>query len=391
MNLSFISKFFTFVIITLPILSVYKSPLNGFDLGTFLILALTPIIIYKTNFRIAKNKLIILLFTYVILSAMISYLTNPLSIIAILRLFKFLILIFMVLLMGYNKLFNSQYAIKVLKIVTNMAVAYLFVQVALYNSIGILLPNGFPSLADSELYQNIHNISATRPSSFFLEPAHFAQYSLVYLSYCIFGLSKTNNLFNNWKSMLFISMGIILSKSGQGLLLLAMLFSIWLLSTSLKQMNLKKWILLLLLIVVSLGILPLMYKSEVITITLNRLFTENTAGGGNAIEARLGGFEYLSHLTGINSITGMGLGNVPEGVYLSGYAYIIYCIGYVGFLIFIFILVNTFFKIGKFQKVLLVIYSIMLVGAQMFTATTICFYFALFYFGLNENREKIIL
>jgi hypothetical protein len=390
MNSFSISKLFTFVIITLPILSVYRSPFEFFDLGTFLILVFTPFIIYKTDCRISQNKLMILLLFYIILGSMISLITYPVSIIPLLRLGKFTLLIIIVLLIGYNKLFNPQYAIKVLKIVTNLAVVYILVQVSLLNVFGILLPNGFPSLAESDLYLSSLNISATRPSSFFLEPAHFAQYSLVYLSYCMFVVDKTANLFNDWKSVVFISIGIILSKSGQGLLFLVVIWIVWLLTIFLKEMSIKKWMSLFCMTVVFSVIIPLLIKSELIAATLIRLLTENTSGGGNAIKARLNGFEYLSQLTGLNKIFGMGFGNVPEGIYLSGYAYIIYCTGYLGLFIFISILIYTLVKIGRFQKILLLMYSIMLIGAQMFSATTICFYFALFYINLNKNTGKIM-
>ena len=38
------STIFTFIIVLLPILSIYKSPISGIDLGTFCFFVISPII-----------------------------------------------------------------------------------------------------------------------------------------------------------------------------------------------------------------------------------------------------------------------------------------------------------------------------------------------------------
>ena len=388
MNLNISNKLYTILIIMLPILGVYKSPVYFFDLGTFLVLASFPFILYKSKGTILNNKTLIILLAYIFTASIYIFAHEFMLLLPILRTVKFLIMIFAVLLLGYHKLFDAEYAIKILKVITNVAVMYLIVQIVLYRGFGILLPNGFPMLADNSGYLSNIYISAIRPSSFFLEPAHFAQYSIVYLTYCIFGIESHQKLFKNWKNALFITVGIILSTSGQGILMVVILMSIWLLlNIAKKKIKLQNIIYTFCMIMLLLIALPLIMKTEVVTNLLTRIFTENISGGGNALYARVSGYTILQNLNGIHSIIGMGFGNVPENMYLSGYAYIIYCTGYLGLAIFITLLTSTFLKVHKFSKVLVVLFAIMLIGAQMFTATSICFYFAIFYISKSKHTN----
>lgn len=389
MDSKVLSKIFTFLVITLPILSVYKSPVEYFDLGTFLMIIFIPFILQKSEYRIRNDKPLIFFLSFIILSSLILITYNSLNFTPILRMVKFVTLISVVLLMGYQNLFYKRFALKVLKYVTNAAVIYLILQVVLYRVFGIFLPNGIPALADNDAYLANIYISATRPSSFFLEPAHFAQYSLAYLSFCLFGKKEIKNFNGDWKNIVFIAAGIILSTSGQGLLLLGILICMWIVwKFFFVKIDLKGILLLILVIVILISIIPVLFNSSVVTSTLTRLLTTDVNNGGNAVVARLGGYQYLSYLSGINSFIGMGFGNTPD-FYLSGYAYIIYCTGYIGLAVFLFVLLRMLKRSEFFyQKSLIIIFSIMLIGAQMFTATSICFYFALIYLQINGLKKQ---
>jgi len=385
MSSKLISRIFTFIVIAYPILGVYKSPLEYFDLGTFITLLLIPIIIKKSDFKIAINKPLLILLYYIFFSTLILILLNSLNTLSILRTGKFIVLIFVVLLCGYNRLFDKLYALEVLKIVTNIAIVYLIIQVILNKGFGIILPNGIPALADNDAYLYTSHIAAVRPSSFFLEPAHFAQYVLVYLTYCLFGVEQNNTLSNRWRNAIFILVGIIFSTSGQGLILACLLICIWLFTQMfMSKISLLKIVALLFVVLVSIFIIPLLLNLESVNYTLSRIFTDNLSGGGNALESRLRGYEYIKYLKGINLLIGMGFGNIPEGIYMSGFAYIIYCTGIFGFLIFICTLLSIFKKAKGFQRPLLIAYFALLIGAQMFTASNICFYFAILYININD-------
>lgn len=386
-------KLFTALIVMLPIITVYKSPIKGIDLGTFIFILLSFIIIYYSKGKIFVIKPLFVFLVYIILSTLVSILIqgNIESYMIMLRTGKFVLLIFLILFMGYKELFDSDFGFKMLKIINILAVIYIILQVISYKFFKVLLPTGILSLVTSDVYYQLdyQSVAANfyRPSSFFIEPAYFSQYVLLYLCYSIFGGNGTG-VVKNWKLAVFISSGIILSGSGQGILLVVTIWGIWFLSTlGLSKLNLKKISMLMTISFMSIFIMKYLLQTEVVSKALLRVFSDNTAGGGNAVLSRVGGYAYFYMLPNIFKFIGMGYGNVPTGVYFNSASYTLYCSGILGAVIVLYILWSSFIKGKRFQRVFVIIFFILIMGANVFTAASICFYFSFIY--ANETNEII--
>jgi hypothetical protein len=371
-------KLFTISVVILPLIMVYRSPISGLDLGTFWFLCLSIFLLLKSKRIQLSNKPLLIFLTYTLISTLISILLqSDLSVILILRTGKFIALILIILYLGYH-FFDIQIGIKALKVVTFSAVIYIILQTIMYKFLGILLPRGFLSLIVTDYYSNIdyaHSASIFyRPTGFFIEPASFSQYTLLYLTYSLFGFNSTKRCFN-WKHAVFVSLGIILSGSGQGLLLLVIVWLIWFITRVLfGSISFKGILLLFIILIIGTVLIPPLLETSHVTKTLTRVFGESGLGFGDALMARTKGFDYFSNLEGIYKLIGMGYGNVPENIYFNSTAYTLYCSGILGMFLVVLIYISLFVRGNSFQKVFTIIYFILIMGSATFTAANICFF-----------------
>ncbi len=384
------NKIFSFLIVFIPIFSVYKSPLPGVDFSTFCAIIFSFFyIIFCKKIQISINIPFVFLIFYIIFFSLWLpiFTTDKEIMLHLLRAFKFSYLIIFIFFICYKQLFDVNYSIKILNTLTLFLVLYIFIQKISFSLFGYTLPSGFISLINSDnyidldyekIYENFY-----RPSSFFIEPAYFSHYVLLGITYNIFGYNYGKLLYN-YKYAVIFSIGIFISGSGQGILLTVLIWSIWLIKNLLsKKSHFKfvsnKYILIFFIIFISVPVGYFTMKTELVTMSLDRVFTSNIDFGGNAVLARMMGYEYFFNLPIIYKIIGVGFGNVPSDVYFSSLSYILYTIGFLGFLIILYIFIRAFYLGDIFQKVFLIVYFILIIGSNTFTATQVCFYFSFIY------------
>jgi hypothetical protein len=375
-----ISYIFTVYVVLLPVLGVIKSPIKGIDLGTCLCLLLSIFILKENKFRISKNLSVILLLAYIIVGTMFSFmLQGTINTMGILRATKLIVLVILILLVGYNRLFDYSFALKVLKLISISAVVFIVIQYSVYYMCGIVVTGGLEKIAvtDTYLLRDYEKLARTfyRPSSFFLEPAHFAQYLLLYLCYSIFGFDNSDKVFYNWKMTLLLIAGIVLSTSGLGIGLACLMVGIRFFQIITRRFSITTLKKLLVLSVALLFLSALLLQTDLVINTLNRVFTSNISGGGNAVSARTIGYQYYLDLPFIYKFIGMGYGNVPSGVYFNSLAYILYCCGFIGIIFLTAFFYVTYHNARGFQRKFLIIYFVLLFVADIFTPHWICFYF----------------
>lgn len=385
---------YTLLVVITPIMCVYKSLAPGIDLATFIFLAFSLRIFIAAKGKISIVKPLIAFFVYVIISTLVSLqMQESFSIFSIvLRLGKYLMVIFLVIIIGNRQLFDVDYGFKLLKRVTLMAVGYIFLQTIMYRAAGILLPNAIMSLVSYQEYAEIDYERLAehfyRPTAFFVEPSSYCQYTLLYLSFSVFGW-KGEKLVHNWKIAAAITFGILLSGSGQGIMMAVLIWVMWFLKrlvfTKLQMKNLVVLVSLVLVLAVS---SPFLMQSELVSKPLERVFTDNKEGGGNAFMGRMGGYMYFGMLPNTFKLIGMGYGNVPKDVYFNSLSYTLYCNGILGCLLLVYLFGDIVIKGTGFQKVFGMIYFGLLAGATTFTATNICFYFSFIYNG--RIRERVL-
>lgn len=136
-------------------------------------------------------------------------------------------IVFSIWLLAFNRAIDTQYALKVYKILVLLSVGLFFIQDISYMLVG-RRPELYLNLGVFEYYYG-GNIStyannksiAERSNSFFLEPAHFIQYVFPYFCYLLTQFLSTRKIS---KELVFVGSAILLSRSGNAFLLLGVVF-----------------------------------------------------------------------------------------------------------------------------------------------------------------------
>lgn len=383
-------KIFTILIVIFPIIAVYRSPIPGVDMATCLMLLFSFLflIFHRDAVVDIKNPFLFFLI-YLVIFSIASYLIQGSSdAIVFLRMGKFVFLILFAVIIARGS-FDQKLGIRVLTIITAAATVYIIVQAIAYYTGGILLPAGFLSVVTDETYGGLDYMqiarSFYRPSSFFIEPAYFAQYTLLGLCVNLFGYGQRKY---RYVLALFFTAGIVLSGSGQGVLAAAFLWGLAFMQRLVfTNFTIKKLFLTIVICVACVVFIPMLLKTSFVSMTLARIFGDNAAMGGNALLSRLEGYRYFSTLPAVLQIIGTGYGNVPVGVYLSSAAYTLYTLGILGAGLVLYIFADAFSRGKGFQRVFTAAYFVLFLAANVFTATYICFYFCFLYIGRADNVQ----
>ncbi|MCB2293932.1 hypothetical protein LGK95_10410 [Clostridium algoriphilum] len=383
-------KLFTIAIVLTPILFQYKSPIPGIDVATFIFMLITPFIILRSTINISLCPPLFLFLTYIMTGGLLSIgLQGAVDMLPLLRMGKFVFLIFIVIFVGYKKYFDFQFGIKVLKNATLVSSVFIIIQTVIYSFGGIRIIGIIPNLVTSD--QHAMSILATsallagegyyRPSSFFLEPAMFTQFCIIYLAYCIFKFDYQDDKKDVLYSIL-ITIGIVMSTSGIGLIFVAFLWIVYALKDIKKVSNERRGEGVIFIIAIVIALFLILPQIGFIQQIVDRAFSD--ADGGNAVLARMIAYKYYFDLPFIFKIIGMGYGNVPSNIYFNSLAYIGYCTGVIGGIFLLWVMIYSYKRAKMFQKMLCILFTIMIFGASVFTATTICFYFP---FILYQERS----
>jgi hypothetical protein len=306
---------------------------------------------------------------------------------------KFFVVIFLVIFCLHNELFDYKYAIKVLRIITMLAVFYQLLQVVSHELMGMVLPRGIYSLLTYDVYgyENFNQINMTfyRASSFFIEPAVFVQYILLYLSISIFG--NKNMTIEHLIEAMLISVSIVLSGSGQGLILLVAIWGFWYLFKIVlgKKRSVISLVLLVAVPIVIITVLPTFLSLNVVQNNLERIAGDNNLMG-YATQARMVGYKYISDLKGVFYLIGRGYGNVVTDVYFPSVAYTFYSSGIIGISLVAIVFMWLIKNCRSYGKVFSLIYIVLIIGTTSFFGCNICFYFSFLIADALYNYNDII-
>ena len=234
-------------------------------------------------------------------------------------------------------LLDTHIFIQAAKAVSVLASLFLLIQVLVYTVSGTVI-RGFPSflpLYSSEYtiydYEAFYLMQYHRPTSFFLEPAHFSRYVAIVLPFFIkdYIIGKSKGL--SLGGAVLITFSVLLSTSSIGMLLVGISWFIFILSKARnyhQQKNIKRLILLGMGFLAGIGLLVAYVPSIRFTLSRSMSFEINSA-----FYARLGSYKYLfnSNNSILSLIFGNGYGRVPgRGVWMADFIYIFYGAGIVG-------------------------------------------------------------
>lgn len=396
-------ELYTVFIAMLPLFSVYASGVPGFTLGDIMLFAF---FLYRFFVGI-KNKsinvsiklwpIVLLVVTIPVLS-IISMLgqgqvdTYSVAIRIIRRIFYYLSVVFV-----SSEWFDADYGKKVIVAVGKVGAVYLFIQYIAYYVGHIILHGYLPflpvyhdnyaQLDYQALYQNMF-----RPTSFLLEPAHFARYLCIPLVFTVFD----NGREEKWLWTLVMSGAIIASTSGTGTICVAFIWGIWFFNNLVNafqtgKIRIKHIVLLILIVgVVLFSIKTNIVQSTIQRITNTKLTDINTAGG-----ARFRGYLQYFQLPFFNLIVGKGYGNTPDtalATWFSGASYILYGCGIIGFLVCVFMFVKLFITYGDIaQRTLCVIFFLLFFMDDCFMSHVSVTFLSFICIGQTHGLEKVLI
>lgn len=367
----------SWLVALLPILSICKSPISGLDLGTFSTIIVAFVFLLKRRRLCTRRKYIFNYFIlYILLITIINILIGSSSsanyaspTLTMLRLGK--VVLVLLLFFSFNLIGITEYkcVINAIDKIVFVNVGFIVVQRLFYQLLGTPIANPISFLATNEAYNGPNYTmligSYLRPSGFFFEPSHFSQYCSLYLCFLLFG-EKSINV----KKVIFVALGIMLSGSGMGILMLVALLGVSLV------LRFHKRILTSFMYIGAFAIILFyMSKSSFVQTMLDRVFSDGAVYGGNAIEARIGnGYRIYQSLNLINKLFGCGYGHVPNGVYLNGLAYLLNTLGLFGSTLFFFVCNYVFIRTKTWARWSILCYLVLLVGAQVFTPALIVYF-----------------
>lgn len=336
-------RFYSVVVALLPVLASYASSVPGFSMAdVVLALCCAGAVLggsrRKTNEFTVKPVLIVIALYLILLFNLVTALVqrSPEYGNMAIRTIRYFFYLAVVVICSCHML-DLALCKKTVKIVVLLASGYIFLQYVFFTLFGVILLGYLPFLnlyvegyATTD-YASLYAVMY-RPTSFFLEPAHFARYAVVGVALLLFDGEKLTA--QNVAGAVFASAAVLVSTSAQGYLLLAL---VWLLCLLIRTKDLESdglkglfFIAALMLPLLLMGILQLPFVQSAVARALNIDFT-NLSNENTAIGARLGGFSYYLELPVLHRFIGMGFGVVPPNGWLSSAPYWLYGSGCIVF------------------------------------------------------------
>lgn len=391
-------KIYTALIALLPIISIYASGIPGVNLGElFLIVFLYYTILFNRKSVLNQNKepMIVIFGGYIILSTLLSlFIDSSQTNNVIIRMLRFVFYLFVIFYLS-RKFFDFEYASKLIMNASALGTIYIIIQNIFYRSWEIVLKGFVPFLSvynsqyETTNYSEIYQAQFYRPTSFFLEPAHYSQYALIGLVAYLFSAQP------NRKNLLlsaFLTFGIVLSTSGQGIMIAGIIWVLFVLQLILSHnavsSNRNKLIGVALLFFAAI-ISPFALNSQILKNTIARVFS---SGASSAVSARTEGYvAFFMNDNVITKVFGVGFGNTPYNIWFSGLAYILYCSGIIGFLILCGIFLTNLLKSkSKYVMMIIIVAFILSVSAEIINSYWIVFMFSLFCYSKKKTVSENI-
>lgn len=389
-----ISKVFSIVVAILPQLAQYASGIPGFSIADVCLVVFVGLAMLargsNNSFKVQVAPLvlgIITLITFTFFACVLGFPSRVLDV--VIRTTRYCFYIVAIFTAG-KRLLDIPTLKKWVKGVSFAASVFIMFQFLVYNSTEIVVKGQIPFLKlyveqyGTQDYTEIYEQFMYRPTSFFLEPAHYARYCILGIILYLFDNEAVNN-----KAIicaLACAVGIILSTSSQGYFLLAVV-TVLFLFTGIKKVRTKTTRVVLYIIVALLPILIYyILKLPIVKATLERTFEGDITNRHTALGGRLGGFLVYLKLPLINKLIGTGFGNVPEEVWLSSAAYWLYGSGIIVFLIYVYFLFQAFFQLDRKGKYILFTIAFLFITDDSFYSYMIVLYFSLILFKSKRSQ-----
>lgn len=368
------SIFLSTFIALLPLIAFIRVPGISIGFGMLCLLVLTPWLFFINLTRINLNDLakfscMILFCAY----SMYCSVGNTQMLIG------YILVMFWVI-GTYKNLICESRLFGIMKLVSIIASVIVAAQILCHYVFGFHLISNIPIFLKADIAEKYAFLMNTgiditgmyRPSAFFLEPSHFAEYGFMVLLWL---LLKDNGR-NKIRNAIIISFGIVLTTSGMGIAMVVgswIVYVIW--GMDLRRIeNIVKAVALVLgsIVIVALCLRLPFFQSAV-----NRVAV--TGQGYNAIEGRLFFWNYyFETLSSSQLLWGCGYASEIDK-YMTGFMKLLYCSGYIGVILFYLMLFQQITPKNKFKMVIILFYSVLVFFAGMTSIINLAFYLPIFF------------
>lgn len=343
-----------------PILCIYKA-VYKFTIGDIILMGFLLLSIVYPIKKDTRLSIVTLFSIYAVTALFInlalSSITATYSVPSLMfRVVKFIFYMFCVFTCA-RTYFDFKIFRKSISIVAIAASAFLIFQYFMFHVYDKIVLGHIPGLT---LYLEEYSILdyerfflyAFRPSSLFLEPAMFSQFSIVALTLLLFESDSSKGK-RRYISIIILTAGILMSTAGQGILYVFVVYVIF----GFKRITNRDAMVAFFASGITIGLISYS-KISFVQAAVNRLLFSK-----DALTARLGSYQYAFDLKGLPAFFGHGYGTTPNNEWMSGAAYIWYGCGLVGLVLSIAIFASFY------------------INARNTTARTICFLFFIMFFG----------
>ena len=380
-----INKILGFLIAASPILDVYTLPSMPIGMGSISLMVFIPFVIKYTNFALSLRKFqrFLLFCVYCIfISLLIAIiegfkLADPLIRVGVMLYYVAIVFVFSSVKDNQMTILRSYMSLAIFSsiiIVFQFVIHYILGTDIFFILKGVPLNQSTISTYSQyvEMYSSMYSYSF-RPTSLFLEPAHYALY--VSPAIVLFLRNYKYHKQDLWKAIL-VSLGILVSTAMTGYLFLAVAWC----SLFFDSLKRQKWNTLILILIVGCIGFILFSRTEYYSTFWARISQLSSHSKGSSIEVRLlHGFDVFSTLGIEHKLLGIGLGNFSSYSlashyfdsieYMSSISYILVSGGVVGFILFALSILKIFhyFSVREAKIIFIQLIVAYCVGSTLFS------------------------
>lgn len=408
--------FLTLLLLLMPILNQYQLfPITCWELYVVL-LCVVGIIGDKGRVRVFFDKSYLYFFAYICIAFLISagrY--NDLEVgTAFFRLIKFIIVTFAVIAFIPRYIANTKIIKKYYRIILWIVSMVLIIQLLLYYILGKQIYPIFPDVilnyndgVNSSYLVNswksqIRGGYYFRPSSFFIEPAHYALFALPGIVIELFEKEVEKK---QMISALFFTISAVLTTSSIALIGCALCWFIFVIKRRDLWKKHFRWMMCLVFTIGPLVAYYLVSNAAVMTTISIKLAGLGNISESSSISLRLfRGIQYYSNMgatqqffgTGYGNLTSyyyannmqiIGTGKIGQVSYMNGLSTVLCSFGIIGMGLFILFLFRTYKKSSLEGRVLLIALFTSMLGSDMFDSVIYYLFLLIVITLMYENKK----
>lgn len=376
------SRGYAFFLAILPLIMMYRAPGTGMGLSTVLIaigMIYAGLIILNQLRAINRVSILLPLMVYFIYVMYKSTGENILLCIAIL--FHLTAIIFGAV--------NVTTLKKIVVIISTISACLVILQLLVHTLTGVHIPFinynlciSSVSSYRSAIISGISTVEGTyRPSALFLEPAHLTQYCIIGMVFCLFDEAP------NMRNAIIISLGILCTTSGMGIVLVFVCWGWWFLCNNERISGQEKYLRLIVGCFSVVIVFEIFMRLDFFSNAVARI-TGTSSSGYNALHGRFFWWDtFFGDLSWKDLVYGYGLSEVP-GVYFTGFMKQLYAYGIIGFVLLLVSLLVIMVNSNRIGKILLGVYIGLLFVANLTGFISMIFYIGIIVALYAEDKEN---